>query len=144
MQFNASTGKWEPKTPILEVLNYFTSYCNIAIVSMVNVGGFIPVFTNTTGYVTKLAGDFATITNSTTLTFARTGVYSINLIAQGSVNQSNPRMYKNGSLLVYGTRTEANNSGGINVILSFNATDFIQFDNDVSTTENYQNLTLSI
>lgn len=81
MQFNASTGKWEPKTPILEVLNYFTSYCNIAIVSMVNVGGFIPVFTNTTGYVTKLAGDFATITNSTTLTFARTGVYSINLIA---------------------------------------------------------------
>ena len=144
MSWNASTSKWIPYTPTLEVLNYFTSYCNIAVITQTNVGGFIPVFANTSGYVTNLVGDFATISNSTTLTFARTGVYSINLIAQGSVNQSNPRMYKNGSLLVYGTRTEANNSGGINVILSFNATDFIQFDNDVSTTENYQNLTLSI
>jgi hypothetical protein len=84
---------------------------------MVNVGGFIPLFAATTGYVISLVGDFATITSSTRLTFNRTGVYVINLVAQGSANQSNPRMYKNGSLLVYGTQTQANNSGGINVIL---------------------------
>lgn len=89
-------------------------------------------------------GDFATISSSTTLTFARSGIYVINLIAQGSVNQSNPRMYKNGLILVYGTRTESNNSGGINVILSFTQGDYIQFDNDVSATENYVNYTLSI
>lgn len=111
---------------------------------MVNVGGFIPLFAATTGYVISLVGDFATITSSTRLTFNRTGVYVINLVAQGSVNQSNPRMYKNGSLLVYGTQTQSNNSGGINVILQFNAGDFIEFDNDVGTTENYQNINMSI
>lgn len=48
---------------------------------MVNVLGFIPVFTSTTGYVATLVGDFATITNSTILTFNRTGVYVVNLVA---------------------------------------------------------------
>lgn len=48
---------------------------------MINVGGFIPIFEASVGYVLNLVGDFATISNSTTLTFARTGVYSINLIA---------------------------------------------------------------
>lgn len=53
-------------------------------------------------------------------------------------------MYKNGALMIYGTRTGANNSGGINVIETFSSGDFIQFDNDVGTLENYQNLTLAI
>jgi len=53
-------------------------------------------------------------------------------------------LYKNGSLLITGTRTEANNSGGISVILELFSGDFIQFDNDVGITENYQNVSLSI
>ncbi len=53
-------------------------------------------------------------------------------------------MYKNGSLLITGTRTEANNSGGINVILELFSGDFIQFDNDAGITENYKNVSLSI
>jgi hypothetical protein len=117
MSFDSNVNKWKPLTVAQEIPNYFTSYCNIAVVTMVNVGGFIPVFASTTGYVTSLVGDFATATTSTRLTINRTGLYIINMIAQGSVNQSNPRMYKNGSLLVYGTQTQSNNSGGINVIL---------------------------
>lgn len=125
MTYNTSLSKWEPQAVVAEIPNYFTSYCNIAVVTMVNVGGFIPVFVATTGYIVQLAGDFATITNSTTLTINRAGLYIINMISQGTVNQSNPRMYKNGSLLVYGTQTGTNNSGGINVILNFNIGDTI-------------------
>ncbi len=48
---------------------------------MTNVGGFIPLFVSSIGYIFNLVGDFGTSSNSTTFTFDRTGTYSLNLIA---------------------------------------------------------------
>jgi hypothetical protein len=47
------------------------------------------------------------------------------LICQGTTNQSNPRLYRNGVIKVVGTQTQANNSGGMNIFYNFNSGDTI-------------------
>lgn len=65
MTYNSSLNKWEPKTIEVEVLNVFNAYCNTATITLVNVGGFIPLFSSVTGYIIEIFGNSFTVLSST-------------------------------------------------------------------------------
>lgn len=69
MAWNASTSKWEPITVSTEVLNIFNAYSTAATITLVNVGGFIPLFSAVSGYVVENLGDAFTVISSTNLQF---------------------------------------------------------------------------
>lgn len=118
----------------------FNAYCTAATITLVNVGGFIPLFTSVAGYVIENLGDAFTVINSTTLRFNRTGRYALNMSWQPSANQSNLRFYINGVLRIYSPRGEANPASSVNTVLAINANDLMTVDNDKGAAENAVNL----
>jgi hypothetical protein len=101
MVYNSTLAKWEPKTIEQEILNVFNGYCNIATITLTNIGGFIPLFVAATGYIVENFGDAFTVLSSTQLRVNRTNKYSLNMSWQPSTNQSNLRIYINGVLRIY-------------------------------------------
>ena len=69
MAWNASTSKWEPLSVSAEVLNVFNAYSTTETITLVNVGGFIPLFSAVSGYVVENLGDAFTVVSSTNLRF---------------------------------------------------------------------------
>lgn len=140
MIYNSSTNKWEPTTVQAEVLNVFNGYCNIATITLTNIGGFIPLFVAATGYIVENFGDAFTVLSSTQLRVNRTNKYSLNMSWQPSSNQSNLRIYINGVLRIYSGWGEANPTSSINSILSLNQNDIITINNDDGVNENAVNI----
>ena len=69
MAWNASTSEWEPLSVSAEVLNVFNAYSTTETITLVNVGGFIPLFSAVSGYVVENLGDAFTVVSSTNLRF---------------------------------------------------------------------------
>lgn len=140
MAWDQTQSKWKPITVDQEVLNLFNAYCTTATITLVNVGGFIPLFTSVAGYVIENLGDAFTVISSTTLRFNRAGRYALNMAWQPSTNRSNLRVYINGILRIYSPRGEANPSASINTVLAISANDLMTVNNDEGAAENAVNL----
>lgn len=139
MVYNNISQKWEPKTVQQEVLNVIQGWCTSQTVILTNVAGFIPMFSPTTGYIISNVGDVFEVLSSTQLRVNRSGSYIFNMAFHPTNNGSNFRIYKNGSIIIYGPGAGANNCNMISNIITLAANDIIQVNNDASINDNFQN-----